>query len=416
VKILHLYDGHEQVYDGKGSVPNVVWNVARETAARGHEVTVLERQWNSLLPVAEHEGVAFRRLDLRTGADEPWERVPYEQIGSLMRLARLVGDRTNFALATLPHFRDLSFDVLHVHLPFAANVLLTLAPWLRSRMVYTGHLGEIRLDALEENQRAGNGGLNVPSILKYISPDIKLAQRAAHATVLNDDIYEVLVERGIPDERLTVIPNGVDIERFSNVSENAVAKIEEKYEFSEGPVVLFVGAIMPRKGVDDLVRAVAEVVDEGYGDLRVVLAGEDELDGVYVSEVKSLVCEEGLEDVVSIPGFVPGDELPALYTAADVFAMPSREEGFGMTVTEAMATGTPVVGTRVGAIPQLVEDGQEGALVAPNDPEALATELHRLLSSSELSAMSARAVKRAEAYSWQSIADQFERVYHEVAA
>lgn len=413
--VLHVYDGHERVHEGRGSVPNVVWNVARETAARGHEVSVIERRWNGLPAVAEHEGVQFRRLDLFTGADEPWERVPYEQVGSVGGLAQLVGDRVNFALATLPHLRDISFDVLHVHLPFAANVLLTLAPWLRSRTVYTAHLGEVRLDALEDDQEGDDGGLEAPDLLGYISPDVFLARRAAHTTVLNEDIREVLVDRGVSGDRLSVIPNGVDIERFSEVESETVADVERRYDLDGGPVVLFVGTIMPRKGVEDLVRAVGEVVAEGYDDLRVVLAGEDDLDGEYVEEVRAAVREEGLEEVVDMPGFVPAEDLPALYAAADVFAMPSREEGFGMTVTEAMAAGTPVVGTRVGGIPQLVEDGQQGALVAPNDTEGLATALSRVLASSERSAMGERAIEQAESYSWRGVGDQFEAVYQEVA-
>jgi len=415
--VVHVYDGHEQVYDGRGSVPNVVWNVARETAAQGHEVTVLERQWEGLPAVAEHEGVRFRRLDLRTGANEPWERVPYEQVHSPVELARLVGDRTNFALATLPHLRHLSFDVVHVHLPFAANVLLTLAPWLRSKTVYTAHLGEVRLDALAEDQQGDeSGGLEAPDLLAYVSPDVYLARRAAHTTVLNEDVRTVFAGRGVPEKRLTVIPNGVDLERFSDVDEDRVSEVETTYGLSEGPAVLFVGTIMPRKGVDDLVRAIAEVVEEGYDDVRVVLAGEDDLDGEYVAEVESLVREAGLESTVTMPGFVPAEDLPALYAAADVFAMPSREEGFGMTVTEAMAAGTPVVGTRVGGIPQLVADGQEGALVDPNDPEALATALYRVLSSSDRAVMGERAVERAESYSWRSVGEDFEGVYREVAA
>lgn len=101
MEVVHLYDGHERVYDGRGSVPSVVWNLARETAAAGHEVTVLERRWDGLARRAEREGVAFRRMDLATGADEPWTRVPYEMVASPVGLARLVGDRTNFALEAL---------------------------------------------------------------------------------------------------------------------------------------------------------------------------------------------------------------------------------------------------------------------------------------------------------------------------
>ena len=77
MRILHVYDGHEKIYRGQGSLPRIIWNVARRTADRGHDVTVIERQWDGTAPMSQHEGVQFRRLKLQTGSDEAWEQVPY---------------------------------------------------------------------------------------------------------------------------------------------------------------------------------------------------------------------------------------------------------------------------------------------------------------------------------------------------
>lgn len=435
MEIVHLYDGHEQVYGGRGSVPGVVWHLAREAAGAGHDVTVLERQWGGLEERATHEGVDFERLDLWTGADEPWTRVPYEQVTSPVGVGQLVTDRTNFAFEALRRFRSRSFDVLHVHLPFAAGVLLTVAPWLRDSTVYTAHLGELRLDALTEDQQgrsdsagggaageAGEGeessGLDTPAILSAASPDVYLAGRVAHTTVLNATIADAFAERGVDRDSLSVLPNGVDVNRFTNVPERERERVRDAYDLGEGPTLLFVGTVMPRKGVTDLVRAVGRLADEGttWDSFDLVVAGEDELDGGYVEEVRETVHEVGIAESVSFPGFVPEEDLAPLYAAADVCVVPSLEEGFGMTAVEALACGTPVVGTRVGAIPEIVDEDVHGYVVDPGDPRGLADAIDRTVD--ELvgrGGVATAARERARAYSWQSVGEQCVAVYETVA-
>jgi glycosyltransferase involved in cell wall biosynthesis len=426
MNVVHVYDGHEKVYDGRGSVPNVIWNVARETA-RDHDVTVLERKWRGLDARAEHDGVRFERFDLRTGADEPWERVPYEAVESPLKLARLVCDRTNFARAALSRVRELDPDIVHVHLPFAANVLVTVAPALREKTVYTAHLGELRMNALADDQQgeaataadggeaeAEDGGLGAPAVLDFVSPDTYLANRVAHTTVLNPDIADVFADRGVSRDRLSVVPNGVDVERFGEVDDARERAVRDDYDMGDGPTLLFVGTVMPRKGVDDLVRATSRLVDAGYDDLQVIVAGEDDLDGEYTADVRELVHSEGVAEAVTLAGFVPGEDLPALYAVADAFVLPSREEGFGMTVTEAMAAGTPVVATDVGGIPRLVDEGEQGYVVDPNDPAGLADGIDRLLSAEDRAAMAAASRERAAAYSWRGIGERFADIYAEV--
>lgn len=460
MRVLHLYDGHEKVHGGRGSVPGVIWNLARETAAAGHEVTVLERRWDGLDSTAEHEEVGFRRLDLATGADEPWTRVPYEMVTSPVGLSRLVGDRTNFALEALRHLRDLDFDVLHVHLPFAASVLATVAPWLRDRMVYTAHLGELRLNALggddsgaddsgggsngedieeddldtESNYLDGGsedgvgdddegedadeenhaGGLDVPEIVKRLSPDIYLANRVAETAVLNPEIRDIFEGRGVPESSLSVVPNGVDLNRFGDPNPEIIGEVEAKYDLADRPTLLFVGTVMPRKGVVDLVRSAEQVLAAGH-DFRLVIAGENDLDPEYTDRVRSLIREAGIEENVELTGFVPAEELPALYALADLFVVPSLEEGFGMTVAEAMAAGTPVVGTRVGRVPWLLDDERCGRVVEPGDSSGVADAVVELLNDSvERERMGERARKRARDVSWEGVTADVLSIYQEV--
>lgn len=412
--VAHLYDGHERVHEGRGSVPGVVWNVARLTADAGHDVTVLERQWRGLDPLAEHEGVRFRRLSLRTGAEEPWERVPYDLVDSPAGLLRLVGDRTNFAAAAYRHLRDLDPDVVHVHLPFAANVLATVAPWLRSRMVYTAHLGDLRMNSLEGDD------VDVPSVLRFASPDAFLAKRAARTTVLNPAIRDGFLDHGVPPDRLDVVPNGVDVDRFADPDPGVVERVRDRYDLGgpkqSGATVLFVGTVMPRKGVRELVEAFASArsaVPEGPIDL--VVAGEHDLDPAYTDTVYDAIGEADLADRVRLAGFVDEEALPALYALADVLAVPSLEEGFGMTAIEGMAAGTPVVATRVGGLPEVVDDGVHGRLVDPGDVDGLASALAELLGDDDGRArMGEAAVDRAASYSWSGVTKHFLSLYEEV--
>lgn len=413
--VVHCYDGHEQVYDGRGSVPEVVWNVARETAAFGHHVTVLERQWDGLERRATHEGVDFRRLALWTGADEPWTRVPYELADSPASMLRLVGDRTWFAARALRELLQLDFDVLHVHLPFAANVLLTVAPWLRRRTVYTAHLGELRLNALQDDGDATADEVDVPGVVERFSPDVFLAKRAAATTVLNESIRDAFVDRGVSSPRLDVVPNGVDVERFGDVDGERVRAVAERHDLDGVRTVLFVGTVVPRKGVTDLVEAMADVVETVDGDVRLVIAGEEELDEEYTARVRSLIEKHDLGGVVEFAGFVPDDELPALYAAADVLALPSHEEGFGMTAVEAMAAGTPVVATRVGGMPWLLGDGDAGILADVGDVEALSSGLATVLEEGgRRTDRGDHATERAASLSWERIADRFVEQYADV--
>jgi len=424
MNVVHLYDGHEKVYGGRGSVPGVVWNIARETAAAGHSVRVIERQWAGLGSTATHEGVQFDRLSVPTGADEPWQRVPYEMVDQPRSLARLIGDRTAFAAAAFRRLREVPVDVLHVHLPFAANVLATVAPWLRRKMVYTAHLGELRLNAISdgsgeptdnestETERTDNG-LDVPPILQHLSPDIYLARRVAATTALNPTIAEQLVDRGVDDSSVRVVPNGVDVEQFRDVSEKAMRRVREAYGLSDRPVVLFVGTVMPRKGVIELIKAMASVIAETPKDETeplLVIAGELTLDESYTARVETTVTDCGLEKNVELVGFVADDELAALYALSTVLALPSFEEGFGMTAVEALAAGTPVVGTSVGSVPEIVEDGC-GVVVEPGDVEALAGGLREMIAEPP---PVDRLQNRADSYAWQRVAGQVIETYIDV--
>jgi len=409
MKILHVYDGHEQIYDGKGSLPRIVWNIARRTSNRGHDVTVLERQWDGLPRTATHEGVRFQRFPLQTASDEPWAEVPYEMVHDVPGLAKMVVDRTAFALKTARVLRRTDFDAAHFYLPFAANVLVTLAPWWRNRMVYTAQLGELRLDALSETDGETP---DVPGVIRHFSPDVYLAKRVGHTTVLNESVRDIFADSGVADERLSHVPNGVSVGKFDEITDTDRERVREKFGLNGKKTVFFAGTIMPRKGVAELVEAIDRVVNEhGIEDVRVVLAGETDLDDEYIDHVQSLVTERGLKEQVVFAGYLTDETLMPLYSASDVFVLPSFEEGFGMVVSEAMAAGTPVIGSHISGIVQQI-DGKTGVLVKPGAVDELAAALADLLSHPEKRReMEHWCRERARKFSWEAVTEQYIDIY-----
>jgi glycosyltransferase involved in cell wall biosynthesis len=171
-----------------------------------------------------------------------------------------------------------------------------------------------------------------------------------------------------PSTQIEVIPYPIDTTMFRP----AVADSSSM----QPPTLLAVGRLEKRKGTNVLLRAVASRVWQRYPDLRVyLLGGETDLSR---RELLELVPVERREQVI-FPGFVDRAQIVKFYQRATLYVTPTLYETFGYTVLEAMACGLPVVASRVGAIPELVEDGATGLLVEPHDPNALADAILTLL-------------------------------------
>ncbi|AEC52779.1 galactosyltransferase or LPS biosynthesis rfbu related protein [Pyrococcus sp. NA2] len=193
------------------------------------------------------------------------------------------------------------------------------------------------------------------------------------------------------------IPNGVNVNMFNgDGKEEAREKLNIK-----GKIVLYVGRLEPRKGVNYLIEAMKHV------DGTLIVVGDGKMKEFLVRKVRSL----GLEGKVKFYGFVPHDILVDLYKASDVFVLPSISEAFGIVLLEAMASETPIVGTSVGGIPEIV--GKAGIIVPPRDPKALARAINLLLSDERLARkMGKEGRKRVERlYSWDKVAEKTVKLY-----
>jgi glycosyltransferase involved in cell wall biosynthesis len=212
---------------------------------------------------------------------------------------------------------------------------------------------------------------------------------------------------GIDARRIAVIYPGVSA-RFHPAGAPGAATVRQKYGLPEH-FVLSVGTIEPRKNLATLLEAFSRLTPY---DPRPPLVIAGKTGWLYETFFRRL-RELGLEDQVVLLGFVPDDDLPALYSAADLFVFPSLYEGFGLPALEAMACGTPVVASNASSLPEVV--GEVGLLVDPHDVGGLAAAMERTLADERLRAeMRAKGLERARAFTWEKTARETLRVYAEV--
>ncbi|HSL11805.1 MAG TPA: glycosyltransferase [Actinomycetota bacterium] len=216
--------------------------------------------------------------------------------------------------------------------------------------------------------------------------------------------------------RVTVIPAGVDPDELMPVGRElarAALGITTKER-----VVLHVGRMVPRKGVDDVIRGFARFRASSDMPVRLIVAGGDgEVpDPERTPELGRLLAiarDEGVGDAVAFVGRVPRDRLRFYYSAADVFVTTPWYEPFGITPLEAMACGTPVIGSNVGGIKFTVRDGETGYLVPAHDPQAVADRLHAILHDPRVRAVfRSQAVRRVhDLFTWRHVTAQIAALY-----
>ncbi len=200
---------------------------------------------------------------------------------------------------------------------------------------------------------------------------------------------------------VTVVSYGVDLDRFQ--VPDAVAR--------PVPVVGTVARLSQEKGLDVLLRAAAQISKQGQK-LRLLIVG----DGPQRRKLERLAGQLGIGDITEFRGEIPHDDVPAVLTELDIFAMPSLAEGFGVAALEASATGLPVVASDVHGIPDVVDHQRTGLLVPPGDAAALAAALTTLLDDADLRTELGAAGRAfvEEHYRWQDNAEQMERLYQEL--
>lgn len=276
----------------------------------------------------------------------------------------------------------------------------TLAPslWLRGR----GRLRGVVSAALgRELLLPGPPGLRIP----FAAVRRAMLRRVDHVAAISTYTADLVRGLGVDPQRCTIVPNGV-------TPRPASAPVALPDGLADGPLLLTVARLVARKGVDDVLDAVAQLVPERPS-LRYVVVG----DGPERARLEAHAAALGLGGHVRFVGTQSDAALASWYAAADVFVMAPRTqppdvEGFGLVYLEAGAAGLPVVGTRSGGVPDAIADGETGLLVPEGDPAALAEALRTLLDRPDLRERFGAAGRASAArFTWDATADRLLAIF-----
>jgi glycosyltransferase involved in cell wall biosynthesis len=224
---------------------------------------------------------------------------------------------------------------------------------------------------------------------------------ASHLIAVSEALKRDLLAFPTRHGLITRIHNGVDTENFQADPIRPA-----------GRRILWVGRMTEEKGTQYLIRAMKRI-SAAYPDARLRLVG----DGPLRKDLEELVVDLGLSGAISFAGQKSHSEIAGIYSASDIVVVPSLSEGLPMVLLEAMASGRPVVATRVGGIPELVDPGRNGYLVAPGSADEIALRVIELLGHPELAAEMGAASRTLveSAHSWDAISSRVASVYASVA-
>ncbi len=307
-----------------------------------------------------------------------------------LRAARLLADRRN------------DFDVVHDNQSLGVGLLKIAAAGLP--VVATVH-HPITRDRVVD--LAAARWWRRPSVRRwygFLAMQERVARRIPELlTVSSSSATDISTDFGVDPDQLHVVPLGVETDVFAPSTEPRVP----------GRIMAIASADVPLKGVAHLLQAIANL--RHHYDLELQLVAKLEPNG----PTEKLIAELGISDIVHISSGLSDAELARLFSSAEIACIPSLYEGFSLPAVEAMASGTPIVASRAGALPEVLgADGVCARLVPPGDADALTRVVGELLDSpDQLARLGSAGRRRAvEVFSWESVAAQTVRVYEQAIA
>ena len=242
-----------------------------------------------------------------------------------------------------------------------------------------------------------------PVIYALLKPIFRLIWREAAAVISNSEGLKELALKTAPAQRIAIIHNGIDLEKFKPL-ENSASR--EKFIITPGA-----SRITDRKGLNYLIEAVAKLSPK-YPQIHLRIMGE----GNALSKLKKLVADLQLENRVEFLGRIPREITTPYYQEASLFVLPSLNEGMSNAMLEALASGLPLLSTATGGASELIEEGVNGLILRFKDSQDIAEKIQRLIDDPELARkMGEASRKRAEKMSWRAVAEQYWALYQETA-
>lgn len=383
-----------------GGMNVYVLELARALARHGAEVEIFTRATTSAQPreVTDVDGVTVRHV-----AAGPFEGLDKNDLpGQLCAF-------TAGVLRAEAHRPVGWYDVVHSHYWLSGQVGWLAADRWDVPLVHTMHTM-----ARVKNAALAPGDAPEP-LGRIVGEEQVVAESDALVASTPEEARDLVADYAADPARVHVVPPGVDLDLFAPRDEPRAA-LRARLGLPEGPVVLFAGRVQALKAPDVLVRALGVLAARGAAVPTLVVLGGPSGRPTAVRELEALAHQTGVADRVLVRPPVPRDALGDWYRAADLVAVPSHNESFGLVAAEAQACGTPVVAAAVGGLRTVVDDGVSGVLVPGHDPQTWARVLEDLLADDDRrAALGVGARATAERFGWDRAAREMLDVYARAA-
>jgi glycosyltransferase involved in cell wall biosynthesis len=376
---------------------NFIYGPTKELVSQGVKVFVIAPVDISAPFREMMDGIVVRRFKYMYGLNR--QRLAYRDGGLPVTLKQDLRTRLQIIPFVLSFF-SLALgvcrecDIIHAHWTLAGAVAMTMGALEKKPIV-------LSLWGADVNSARG-------SVLGYVNR--WLFQKADRITTVSEDLREQVLALGLSDNKVALIPNSVDETQFRPFDK---AMARRKLGVSDDrPLILYVGSLIERKGVSDIVSAMSKI-NAKIPEACLFLLGEGHLRGRLETQVDKL----GLKEVVSLVGVRDSDEIPLWMNAADVLVLPSYSEGRPTVILEAMACETPVVASDISGNRELVRSWETGLLAKVEDSGDIAEKLIITLRDYALRRRlghKGRQLILKKGFTWRANAQRLNRIYHDV--
>ena len=369
-----------------GGISKVVYDLSHKMVKEGNEVTVVTYKEGDNVKYYENDkGVEVYRVD-------NYMIRPNNFIDWIMQL--------NFNMITKANEiinKNGKFDVIHAHDWLVAYSAKSIKESYNIPLISTIHATE----------SGRNSGIH-DETQRYINDSEWMLTYESSEVIVNSNYMKNEVQRlfGLPYDKINVIPNGVNLQLFSNV--NVDYDFRRQYAMDNEKIILYVGRLVYEKGIQNLIAAMPKILDR-YHDSKLIICGR----GGMIDELREQVKYLGIDNKVYFAGYCDSKKMQKMYKCADVAVFPSTYEPFGIVAIESMLSGTPTIVSDVGGLNEIVEHGVTGMKSYAGNANSIADSVLALLFDPKLCAnISQNAIKKVkENYNWAKITDNTYYVY-----
>ncbi|MEJ2125962.1 MAG: glycosyltransferase family 4 protein [Candidatus Bathyarchaeota archaeon] len=297
--------------------------------------------------------------------------------------------------------KTVDFDVMHVHDWLAAFSGISFKHYLKKPIILTMHSTEVG--------RAQ--GLHSPDSFSINGIEWWATYEADRVIVCSHSMKDEICNHfNLPREKVDIIPNAIDASKYDVPVDRGA--VRQRYGVGWGEkLILCVGRLVPQKGVEYFIRAIP-LIAKKYPEAKFIIVGEGWSRDLLEEEARA----SGHANKITFTGFASDKQVIELMTSADTLVVPSIYEPFGIVALEGMATGVPVVASRVGGLAEVIDHDKTGIFVYPRSPESLAWGIDKVLSDPDNAKMLTKNAKEKlhKAYSWEAVAMKTVEVYKKV--